>query len=176
METHLVTNWIPLGVLLPILIIVSAGIVWLIAKANVVLWKRATLSVGGFFAIFGFAIALFIVYYHISTVFSDTFKFYAYSTFAPAGDPFEKLNSNQRVVMMREVANNDGEVSLLYHPNPEVATVVYLFTPGKYITADLKDDVLTIPEVDADDLPRVINTSLWWALTKNIYNVVSSVK
>lgn len=177
MEAQLTTNPIPLFILLPILIIVAVGTGWLIVKTRINLWKRLVLAVGGIFALFGFAILLFVVYYHVSHTFAGTFKFYAYSALAPDGDPFEKSNvDSQPVIMMRDVASSDGAVRLLYHPNPESPIIVYLFTQGKYITADLQDDALTIPDTKPGSLPRVINTSLWWALTKNIYNETSSVE
>ena len=176
MESRLGLNPTLLSILLPILIIAALAIIWLIAKARLSLWRRIAFVAGGLFALFGFAVAFLIVYYQISPIFADTFRFYAYSALAPAGDPFQKSeNGYQTVIMMREVSHQDGRVSLLYHPNPEWPTIVYLFTPGKFITADLKNDTLTIPAVETGSLPMVIPTSLWWALTRNIHSQVSSV-
>jgi hypothetical protein len=169
-----ITTWY---VIFPILAIAAAAIFWFVVKIKVTPWKRVAMAVVSIFAFIGFAVVMLGVYYHVNKQFAGSFKFYAYSAFAPdQRDPFAEHNTAQSVLMMREVGYSDGEVRMLYHPNPDYPTLVYLFVPGKFITADLKDNVLTIPEVDADSSPRVEPTSLWWALTKNLYSLVSSVK
>lgn len=176
MEAELGKNWIPLLVLLPIVIIVAVLIVWFISRTQISRWMRVVLGVGGFFALFGFTVALLAVYYQLSSTFAGTFRFYAYSAFAPEGDPFAMQGEGyQSALMLRGVANTNGEITLLNHLNSEFPTIVYVFTPGKFITADLQDDVLTIPATEPGALPRVIATSLWWALTKDLSSEVSAV-
>lgn len=177
MEAELGMNWVPLFVLFPIVIIAIVVITWFVAKAHVTAWKRVILSIGGIFSIFGFVVTLFVLYYQLSPTFAGTFRFYAYTVFAPEGDPFEMQEEGyQPALMLRGVANTGGEVTLLNHPDPEFPTIVYLFTPGKFITTDLQDDVLSIPITQPGSLPRVISTSLWWALSKDIFSEVSSAQ
>lgn len=177
MGTQFGTNIITWYVIFPILLIVASCVIWFVVKLRVTLWKRVAFAVGSLFALIGFAVVVLGVYYQASTTFASSLKFYTYSTFAPdKRDPFETHSSDQPVLMMRDVGYSNGEVRLLHHPNPEVATIVYLFTPGKFITADLKNDVLTIPEVQIGNSPRIEHTSLWWALTKDPYKLNAYVK
>jgi hypothetical protein len=177
METHLGTNPIPLFVLLPIWVVAAASIVWTILKTQVKLWRRLALAGGGLLALFGFAVLLVGFYYKISPTFANTFRFYVYSALAPnKRDPFNNQNSNQSVIMMRSVGYSHGELRLQYNPNPDYPTIVYLFTPGKIITADLKNDTLTVPTKESGSMPRILHSSLWWALTQSINNEVSSVE
>lgn len=175
MESHLGTNWIPLAVLFPIVLLTVIGMGWLIAKLQIEKWKRITLGIVGFFAAFGFTVLLLTVYYHSSTEFSDTFRFYAYTALAPEGNPFDGASGNyQPLVMMRDVSAKNGDVEILTSPNPESGTFLYAFVPGKYMYVSLQDNILTIPDFGEGSEPPVIETSLWWALSKNIHELVAS--
>jgi hypothetical protein len=177
MESQLGTNMMTWYVIFPILVIAAAAIVWFVVKMQVAPCKRVAIVAISLFAFIGFAVVVLGVYYQINKPFAGSFKFYAYSTLAPdQRDPFTEHNTEQSVLMMRAVGYGDGEVRTLYHQNPDYPTLVYLFVPGKFITADLLNDVLTIPEVDADSFPRVEHTSLWWALTKDPYKLNVPVK
>ncbi len=177
MDTHLGTNSIPMFVLLPILLIIAVGMGWMIVRAHVALWKRIALIVGGLFALFGMAVFMVTVYYKVSPNFASTFRFYAYTALAPAGDPFQTPNKDYRqALILREVVNKDGVISFLNPPNPSYPAMVAIFAPGKYIEADLTGDTLTIPPPPQDSLGRVTKTSLWWALTKDLTNIVSNVQ
>ena len=166
------TNATTLYVILPILLLAVAAIILLVVRVQVTPWKRVAIAAGSIFAFIGFMVVVLGVYYRVNSTFASSFKFYAYSALAPdRRDPFVEHASDQSILMLRGVGYSDGEVRLLYHPNPDYPTLVYLFTPGKFITADLKNDVLTIPEVTNGNSSRVEHTSLWWALTKNLYRI-----
>jgi hypothetical protein len=171
-------NWIPLAVLLPLTLIVAIGIGWLIAKLKIEKWKRITFGVVGVFAVFGFAVAIVTVYYNMSWQFANTFNYYAYSALAPGNDPFvETENEAEPVLMIRDVWTGDRVGEFANVPNPDFASIVYLFVPGKYITANyFQDEKLTIPEIPAGSMPAVTETSLWWALSKNIHKLNYTVK
>ena len=125
--------------------------------------------------LFGFAIILVGFYYHLSPTFASTFRFYAYTALAPKDDPFQVSEGDYRpILMLRDVTKKNGEVSLLYHPNPDYPTLVSIFTQGKFIEANLYNDILSIPNTEAGSLPRVTKTSLWWALTKDLGSQIST--
>ncbi len=175
METHLGTNLITWLVVFPILVIAAAGLVWHLLKTNWSSAKKIIMIAVGFFAYIGFSVIVLCVYYHLSPSFATTFRFYTYSTMAPKADPFLKSDGYAgNVLMMREVFKNDGRITLLTHPNLESPIEVSIFTPGRYIQGQLLNDVLTIPQDSEGSLPRIMKTSLWWALTKNLYTVVGS--
>ncbi len=175
MTAQLGTNYLPLAVGLPILALAAIGIGWMIKKNIAATWKRIVMAVVGIFALFGLAAVLLIASFHANISFADTFRIYAYTALAPSGDPFQFAREEfHPVLMMRDVANVDGTVTQISHPNPDYPTLIAIFAPGKYIEADMKDDAFTIPSIEAGSLPRVIKTSLWWALTSNIHNLVSS--
>lgn len=176
MDPYLATNTVFLYVLLPVFVIVAVLIGWLVVKAQVKPWRKTLLALGGLFAIVGFAVVTLCVYFHSSTSFANTFRYYAYSALAPAGDPFEKPNVSQSTLALLGVANQNGSVHLQRLPNPDYPIIITLFTPGKFTEADLMGDVLTIPTREAGSLPRVTQTSLWWALTKNLQSVVYSAQ
>lgn len=177
MEPHLGANWIPLLVLLPLTLIVAIGIGWLIAKTKIEKWKRVTFSVVGIFAVFGFAVTIVTVYYNMSWQFANTFNYYAYSALAPGNDPFQDTtNEAEPVLMIQDVWTGDKAGEIINNPSPDFASIVYLFVPGKYITAHLQDEKLTIPDVPEGSMPAVAETSLWWALSKNIHKEVYSVQ
>lgn len=170
MESQFGANTTTWYVIFPILVIIAALIILFVVKMKTTAWKRTVIAIGGLFAFIGLTVVIFSVYYHTSTVFSNTFKFYALSTFSISeNDPFTATNNYQSVIMTRGLQNDNGEVKLASHPNPYAPTPTYLFVSGKFIIADLFNDVLTIPD---DDLKRVEQTSLWWALTKNIFKGV----
>lgn len=176
MEAELGNNLIPLLGLLPVWVIVAAVIGWMVLKMGTSLWRRVMLVGGGVLALLGLAVLLVGVYYQVSPEFADTFKFYAYSALAPGGDPFKDTGNTQTVLIAAEVQVADGSVQLYRHPDPESPTIVTVFVPNRFIGVDLKGDTLTIPATEAGSLPRSIDTSLWWALTKNINSVVSEVE
>jgi len=173
MEPQLGTNWMPLLVLLPLTLIVAVGIGWLIAKLKVEKWEKMTLGVAGLFAVFGFAVAIVTVYYNMSWQFANTFNYYAYSGLAPGNDPFtDTENEAEPVLMIRDVFTGDKAGEFANVPNPDFASIVYLFVPGKYITANyFQDEKLIIPKLPEGSEPPITETSLWWALTKNIQKV-----
>lgn len=176
METHLGTNLITWIVIFPILTIAVVGLVWYILKTNGPPAKKMAMIAVGFFAFVGFSVIVLCIYYHSSPSFATTFRFYAYSTLAPKADPFLQSNGHAGdVLIMREVRNEDGRITLINHPNPESPIEISIFTPGKYIQGQLLNDVLTIPQDTNDSLPRIMKTSLWWALTKNIYSITGTV-
>lgn len=172
MEPHLGTNWIPLVVLLPLALIVAIGIGWLIAKTKVEKWKRVTFGIVGIFAVFGFAITIVTIYYNISSQFAGTFNFYAYSALAPGKDPFQDTtNETEPVLMIRDVWAKGRTGELVKFPNPDGELVTYLFVPGKFIEARLKDNTLNIPKTEKGGLPAITKTSLWWALSKDLHKL-----
>jgi hypothetical protein len=174
MEPQLGNNTFFLYVLLPIFVLTIAGMVWFIVKTQTTVWKKVALSVGGLFALVGFISTILCVYYKTSPTFAGTFRFYAYSALAPAGDPFQTPNNNYRqALVLREVVNKDGIISFLKHPNPNYPSYVYLFAPGKFTYTELRDDMLTVP---AAPQPNTTHTSLWWALTKDLSKDVYSVE
>ena len=76
--------------------------------------------------------------------------------------------------MMSEVYTKDGQTKLLSSLRPDLPAHVYVFTSGRYIYTKIDDDVLTIlPDADGSE-PNVTKTSLWWALTKDLYKIVGS--
>ncbi len=168
------TSWF---IIFPILIIVAAGIIWFVVKTRATPLKRTGLAVGALFTFVGFAVVLFSIYYQFDKVFATSFQFYSYAALAPKGDPFlEHDGYTGRILMVRDVLHKDGQVVILNHPNPDYPTEVALYTPGKYIQAQVKDNIVTIPADTSTSLPRVIRTSLWWALTKDIFKVNQPVK
>ncbi len=170
MESQFGTNTTTWYVIFPILAIIAALIILFVVKIKTTAWKRTAIAVGGLFAFIGFTVVVFGVYYQTSTVFSNTFKYYALSAFSISeNDPFTATNNFQSVIMMREVQNDKGEVKLFSLPNPYAPTTTTLFVRGKFITANLQNNVLTYLE---NEETAVENTSLWWALTKNIYTAV----
>lgn len=172
MNAEFGTNWIPLVVLLPLTLIIAIGIGWLVVKLKIEKWKKITLGVAGLFAVFGFAVAVITVYYQVSPSFAYTFKFYTHTVFALGEDPFETTdNPAEAVIMQMDVWTGDKAGELVEIPTPDGELVTYLFVPGKFIEAHLKDEKLTIPEKEEGDLPAVTETSLWWALSKNIQKV-----
>jgi len=171
MESQLGINTTTYYVILPLLVIVVAAIIWFVAKMKATVWKRVTLSVVGLFAFVGFSVITLCIYYQVNDSFAGTFKFYAYSALAPdERDPFTDHSDSQSILMMRAVGYSDGEVRMQYHPNPYAPTITYLFVPGKLITANLQDDVLTY---FVNKKKAVENTSFWWALTKDIYTLIA---
>ncbi len=161
-------------VIFPILVIAATGITWLIFKLNVSPWKRVGVTAIGVFAFIGFAVVLLGVYFQTNKVFASSFRFYGYSALAEA-NPFDAENGDLEPALMRwGVFNEDGTFKLYYHPNPEAPTESLIFAPGKYILAQLEDGVLTIPQDVPNSEPRITHTSLWWALTKDLYRLSAS--
>ncbi|USN53693.1 MAG: hypothetical protein H6760_00795 [Candidatus Nomurabacteria bacterium] len=162
----MITWW----VIFPILILAAVGIIWMIAKMKLSPMKRAGMIVGGIFTFIGFSVVVLGVYYQLSMHFSGTFQIYAYSNFAPNNDPFnEVVGSDGRLLTMQGVKQEDGKVFFVKHPDPDYPTGLFVFTPGKMIVAEEKDNQITIPEDVPGSLSNVTKTSLWWALTKDIY-------
>ncbi|MFA6098046.1 MAG: hypothetical protein WCV50_04575 [Patescibacteria group bacterium] len=171
MESQFGTNTTTFYIILPILVIAAVAIVWFVLKLKMTPWQRVAITVGSLFAFLGFAVVVLGVYYQVNEPFASSFKFYAFTAFAPdQRDPFTEHSETQSVLMMRTVGFSDGEVRTQYHPNPYAPTITYLFVPGKFITANLQDNVLTyfINKEEA-----VENTSLWWALTKDMQTMTS---
>lgn len=170
MESQFGTNTTTWYVIFPILIIIATLIILFVVKMKTTAWKRTTIAVGGLFAFIGLTVVIFGVYYNTSTAFSSTFRFYALSTFSTSeNNPFTATNNTQSIIMMREAKNDNGEVKLLSHPNPYAPTPTILFVRGKFINASLQNDTMTYL---GDQESAVENTSLWWALTKNIFTAV----
>lgn len=161
-------------VIFPILLIAAAGITWFIFKLNASRWRRVGATAIGVFAFIGFSVVVLGVYFQTNKTFASSFRFYGYSALAEA-DPFNTENGELSPTLMRwGVRNEDGAYKLYYHPNPEAPTESLIFAPGKYIMAQLKDDVLTIPKDIPNSEPRITHTSLWWALTKDLYRLNTS--
>ena len=177
MEPHLGTNLITWLVIFPVLVIVAVGIIWYLTKIKGPLVKRVAIITGGFFAFIGFTVILLGVYYHLNPAFASTFKFYAYSTLAPDGDPFQVSEGDYNPVLIRhEVHKEDGQIKFLSNLKPDLPYYVFLFTSGKYIYTKIDNGVLTIPTDTPGSEPSVTETSLWWALTKDLYRVNYSIK
>jgi hypothetical protein len=180
------TNAVTYYLILPIVAIAAGLIAWAIIKAHVSPWKRAGLVAGGVFAFFGFVVAVGIVYYHTSLPFAGAFRFYAYSVLAPgqdkiasAKDPFQAADGYEgMIVEMRDVYKKDGQVRLVHSVTPGFGDYgAYVFVPGKWITVNQTDDVLTVREASQYfSGPGVTKTSLWWALTKDLYKAEYSVE
>jgi len=113
--------------------IIATLIILFVVKMKTTAWKRTAIAVGGLFAFIGFTAVVFGVYYHTSTVFSNTFKYYALSAFSISeNDPFTATNNYQSVIMTRGLQNDNGEVKIASHPNPYAPTPTILFVPGKF--------------------------------------------
>jgi len=177
MESHLGTNLITWLVIFPVLIIVAGVIIWYLTKIKGSLLKKVTMIIAGFFAFIGFAVVLLGVYYHLNPAFAAGFKFYAYSNLAPKGNPFEISEGNYAPILIQNaVYKEDGKIKLFSGLRPDLPYYVSLFTSGKYVYTKIDDGVLNIPPDTPDSEPSIINTSLWWALTKNLYESISSIK
>ncbi len=172
MGAQLGSNIVTWFVIFPLLIIIAVGIVWFIVKLQATPWKRTGIAVASLFAFVGFAAVLLGLYYHVNSTFAESFKFYGYSALAPKGNPFQESDGyTGRILMTREVLKKDRQVNLLNHPNPASPTEVSMFTPGQYIQAQIQDAIVAIPTDTSASLPRVIKTSLWWALTKDLSKI-----
>lgn len=170
MESQFGANTTTWYIIFPILIIIAVLIILFVVKMKTTVWKRTAIAIGGLFAFIGLTVVIFGVYYNTSTVFSNTFKYYALSAFSMSeNDPFTATNTTQSIIMMREMKNDNGKVSILSLSNPYVPTPTILFVPGKFIHASLQNDKLIYLE---NKETAVKNTSLWWALTKNIFTAV----
>jgi len=176
MDLQFGSNTTTYYVILPLLIILAALIIWLVVKIKVSVGKKVALSFMGLLAFLGFAMITLWVYYLVDDSFAGTFKFYAYSALAPGEDPFLQSDGyNSQVLAMTEVYVKDGNVRI-----PESLSFQeedygwYLFLPGRWMTAGQIDRVL-IPREEGPYFsgPSVVETSLWWALTKDIYTGVS---
>jgi len=177
MESHLGTNLMTWLVIFPVLIIVAGVIIWYLTKIKGSLLKKVTMIIAGFFAFIGFAVVLLGVYYHLNPAFAAGFKFYAYSNLAPEGNPFEISEGNYAPILIQNaVYKEDGQIKLFSGLRPDLPFYVFLFTSGKFINTKINNDVLTIPQDTPDSEPSVINTSLWWALTRDLYKLNYSIK
>jgi hypothetical protein len=186
MQANLGLNYVSFAVIMPLILIAVVVLIIFIIKSKGSLWKRISLIVGSFFTLIGFTFVLLGVYFYLSPTFANSFRFYAYTAFAPTYATFVPTytavatNSNPftqsdgyigRILMMRDVMRTNGQLTVLDHPNASVATVVSLFVPGQYIQGQLMDNVLSIPEDTSGSLPSVTKTSLWWALTRDLGRV-----
>lgn len=170
MESQFGVNTTTWYVIFPILVIIAIIIILFVVKIKTTVWKQTAIAIGGLFAFIGLTVVIFGVYYNTSTVFSNTFKYYALSAFSISeDDPFTATNNYQSVIMTRGMQNDNGEVKIASHPNPYAPTPTILFVRGKFIDASIQNDTLTYLE---DEESAVEETSLWWALTKNIFEVV----
>ncbi len=170
MESQFGVNTTTWYVIFPILAIIAVIIILFVVKMKTTVWRRTAIAIGGLFAFVGVTVVVLGVYYQMSTVFSYTFKYYALSTFSISEDnPFTATNNYQSVIMTRGLQNDNGEVKIASHPNPYAPTPTILFVQGKFIDASIQNDTLTYLE---DEESAVEETSLWWALTKNIFEVV----
>ncbi|MDZ7798874.1 MAG: hypothetical protein U5L76_04660 [Patescibacteria group bacterium] len=177
MESHLGTNLITWLVIFPVLLIVAGVIIWYLTKIKGSLVKKVTMIMAGFFAFIGFAVILLGVYYHLNPAFASGFKFYTYSTLAPEGNPFEISEGDYTPVLIQnEVYKEDGQIKFLSNLKPDLPYYVALFSSGKYIYTKVDNGVLTIPADTPGLEPSVTKTSLWWALTKDLYKYVDTVK
>jgi len=175
MESHIGTNLVTWLVIFPVMVVVAGGIIWYIVRIKGALVKRVTMIVGGFFAFIGFSVILLGVYYHLNPAFAGGFRFYAYSALAPDGNPFQISEGGYGpVLLMNEVYTKDGQTKLLSSFRPDLPKYVYVFTSGKYIYTKIDDDVLTIQPDVAGSESNITKTSLWWALTKDLYKLNSS--
>ncbi len=176
-ETNMTTYYL----IIPILVLALGGLVWFIIKMKTTFWKKFTLLVISFFAFFGFIFMVLTVYYQFNEPFAGMFKFYAYSKLTPGSDPFGEANEDEgsiiRVLGVTEVSKEGGQVIL-----PNLSDILgydyggYLFTPGKWQTVKVDDNVMTLLDLDSNGKPDIINTSLWWALTKDPYKLTESVE
>ncbi|MDD5567307.1 MAG: hypothetical protein PHH01_03885 [Patescibacteria group bacterium] len=177
MEPQLGTNTTTWYVIFPILLIALAGTIWFIVKMKTVLWKKIVLSIVGLFSFLGFAGLVLGIYYQTSKVFSGSFNFYAYSVLAPEQDPFDIPEGDYDSVLATfGVYKKDGKLKVLHVPNSKTDYGAYIFSQGKWIVVDINDNVITIPEDIPGSEPHVTKTSLWWALTKDLYRLNESVK
>jgi len=177
MESHLGTNLITWLVIFPVLLIVAGLIIWYLTKLKGSLVKKVAMIMAGFFAFIGFAVVLLGVYYHLNPAFAFGFKFYAYSNLAPEGNPFEISEGEYTPILAQNVVyKEDGQIKLFSGLRPDLPYYLFLFTSGKYINTKINNNILTIPPNTPDSEPSVINTSLWWALTRDLYKYNDSVK
>jgi len=159
-------------IVLPLLIILGVLIIWLVVKTKVSAGKKVALSFMGLIAFLGCATITLWIYYLVDDSFAGTFKFYAYSALAPGKDPFLQSEGYYGPVLaMSEVHVRNGEVSWLESPSfSDIDHGWQLFLPGRWLTVGESNRVLAVREGDPffpDS--NEIKTSLWWALTKDIY-------
>lgn len=174
---HIGTNLVSWIVILPILIIVAIGIIWYLTKVKGSLLKRVATIASGLFTFIGFSVILLGVYYHLNSAFAGTFKFYAYSTLAPQGSPFNVSKGGYGTILMSsEVYNDAGQIKLLSQLKPNLPSYVTVFSSGQYINTKIDNGVLTIPPDVAGSELQVNKTSLWWALTKDLTKLNVSEK
>lgn len=175
MEAQFGFNLVTWLVFFPVLLLGMAVIIWFIIKMKVTRSQRIGIAVVGAFAFFGFFFVSLMVYYHTNTTFAQSFKFYGYAALAPDSSPFSKPDGyTGRVLMTREVLKQGNQITLLNHPNPTSPTEVAVFAHGKYIQAQLMDTKLSVPKDTPGSLPRVVNISLFWALTKSLLRINAS--
>ncbi len=170
---QLATNTTTWYVILPIMLIMLAGIIWFIIGLKTVIWKKVVMILLGFFSFIGFSAVLLSVYYQTSTVFSGSFDLYAYSVFAPERDPFDIPEGDYDTVLATfGVYKENGELKVMRVPNSSTQYGAYLFSPGKWMVVDVNDDVITLSESE----PNITEMSFWWAMTKDLYNLKVSVE
>lgn len=181
MDPQFDTNMTTWYVIIPILIIGLAVLIWFILRIKTTILKRVTLIIISSFALLGFTTTTLAVYYQFNEPFAAMFKFYAYSKLAPDDDPFVQANDYEgkiiKVLGVTEVYKEDGQIRL---PNLDsyfdFDYAGYLFTRGKWQTVKVDDHIMTVQDADNDGQLDIINTSLWWALTKDPYKLTQSVE
>lgn len=184
MDTQLGSNIITWIVIFPILAIVATAVIWFVIKINASSRTRIGLIVMGVFAFFGFSITVLGIYYHTNDPFSAGLKAYAYTALAPDyakssynpenHDPFNlPENGYGSVLMAVEVAKQDGILRIPRNPSSGSTINGQLFTPGEWTTVNIDLDDFSITRSTA---PETIQTSFWWALTKDIYNLEETIE
>ncbi|MFA6198053.1 MAG: hypothetical protein WC734_02735 [Patescibacteria group bacterium] len=180
------TNMITWYVIFPVLLIGLAGIIWFIFKMSVSPWKRVGITAISIFAFFGFTVAVLGVYYQFNKPFAAAFKTYSYSALAPDyalsayhptnNDPFQLPERGYGPMLATlEVYKENGQTKILRIPRNNTKWSGYIYTPGKWSIVDIENDVMTIAK-DSDSKPLVTHTSLWWALTKDVYSMNASTQ
>ncbi len=180
MDPQFNTNMTTWYVIIPILVVGLALLIWFIVKMKTSVRKRILLLVVSAFAFFGFTISVLTVYYHLNDPFAAMFRFYAYSKLAPDKDPFTNTDipdkSVIRMLFVTEGYREDGHVHISnLSPYFDYDYAGYLFTPGKWQWIQMDNDILTIQDSDKNGQPDIIDTSLWWALSKDPFRMKFNV-
>ncbi len=175
MDLQLGTNVTTYYIIFPLLIIIAALIVWLVTKIKVSIGKKVALVLLGILAFAGSVTMTLWIYYQVDDHFSGTFNLYAYSALAPGADPFLQSDGYYGPVLaMSEAQVRNGEVRWLESPDSSSIDHAWqLFLPGRWVTVGESNRVLATREGDPFfPGPHEVQTTLWWALTKDIYTGV----
>lgn len=171
MQDQLATSYGPILVCGALWLLAGFFVVRFLVRHQVTLKQKFFLCLTGVFAMAGLAVFLLGVYASISRPFRAAVQLYAL-THPPTvmDDPMiNKAGSAWSSVLAGfELADHDGQRTLLLVNKEEKN--IFVYAPGYYMSGKLTNGNF-VPDLSSKE-----KTSLRWMLTKNPYNVVSSVK